>query len=412
LNPKTLFYIIIAIIIIDFIIDKILDTLNAKHFDDPIPQELSDVYNKDEYEKSQRYKKERYRFGIITSTFSVLLTLGFIIFDGFAWVDDIARNFTDNAILVALIFFGIIMIGSDILTTPFSWYSTFVIEEKYGFNKTTKKTFFLDKIKGWFMMIILGGGILALIVWFYQFAGNDFWWYAWILVAVFSIFINMFYAKLIVPLFNKQSPLEEGSLRTKIETYAKSVGFTLDNIFIIDGSKRSTKANAYFSGFGKEKRITLFDTLVKDLEEEEIVAVLAHEVGHYKKNHIIVNLLASILTTGFTLWLLSLFVGSPALSQALGVEEPSFHIGLIAFGILYSPISEITGLLMNYLSRKFEYQADNYAKNTYGAAPLISSLKKLTKNSLSNLTPHKAYVFMHYSHPTLLQRFRNLKRGL
>ncbi|MBO2545821.1 M48 family metallopeptidase [Salegentibacter sp. BDJ18] len=412
MNPQTLFYIIIAIIIIDFIIDKILDTLNAKHFDDPIPQELSDVYNKEEYEKSQRYKKERYRFGIITSTFSVLLTLGFIIFDGFAWVDDIARNFTDNAILVALIFFGIIMIGSDILTTPFSWYSTFVIEEKYGFNKTTKKTFFLDKIKGWFMMIILGGGILALIVWFYQFAGNDFWWYAWILVAVFSIFLNMFYAKLIVPLFNKQSPLEEGSLRTKIETYAKSVGFTLDNIFIIDGSKRSTKANAYFSGFGKEKRITLFDTLVKDLEEEEIVAVLAHEVGHYKKNHIIVNLLASILTTGFTLWLLSLFVGSPALSQALGVEEPSFHIGLIAFGILYSPISEITGLLMNYLSRKFEYQADNYAKNTYGAAPLISSLKKLTKNSLSNLTPHKAYVFMHYSHPTLLQRFRNLKRGL
>ena len=303
------------------------------------------------------------------------------------------------------------MIGSDILTTPFSWYSTFVIEEKYGFNKTTKKTFFLDKIKGWLMMAILGGGILALIVWFYQFAGNDFWWYAWILVAVFSVFLNMFYAKLIVPLFNKQSPLEEGSLRTKIETYAKSVGFTLDNIFIIDGSKRSTKANAYFSGFGKEKRITLFDTLVKDLEEEEIVAVLAHEVGHYKKNHIIVNLAASILTTGFTLWLLSLFVGSPALSQALGVAEPSFHIGLIAFGILYSPISEITGLLMNYLSRKFEYQADNYAKETYGAAPLISSLKKLTKNSLSNLTPHKAYVFMHFSHPTLLQRFRNLKRS-
>lgn len=262
------------------------------------------------------------------------------------------------------------------------------------------------------MVVILGGGILALIVWFYQFAGNDFWWYAWILVAVFSIFLNMFYAKLIVPLFNKQSPLEDGSLRTKIETYAKSVGFTLDNIFIIDGSKRSTKANAYFSGFGKEKRITLFDTLINDLEEEEIVAVLAHEVGHYKKNHIIVNLGASILTTGLTLWLLSLFVGSPALSQALGVEEPSFHIGLIAFGILYSPISEITGLLMNYLSRKFEYQADNYAKNTYAGEPLISGLKKLSKNSLSNLTPHKAYVFMHYSHPTLLQRFRNLKGDL
>ncbi|WP_289021170.1 M48 family metallopeptidase [uncultured Salegentibacter sp.] len=412
MNPQTLFYIIIGIIIIDFIIDKILDALNAKHFDDPIPKELDDVYDPEEYEKSQAYKKERYRFGILTGSFSVLLTLGFIVFDGFAWVDGIARNFTDNDILVALIFFGIIMIGSDILTTPFSWYSTFVIEEKYGFNKTTKKTFFLDKIKGWLMMAVLGGGILALIVWFYQFAGNDFWWYAWILVAVFSVFLNMFYAKLIVPLFNKQSPLEEGSLRNKIETYAASVGFKLDNIFIIDGSKRSTKANAYFSGFGSEKRITLFDTLVKDLEEEEIVAVLAHEVGHYKKNHILVNLVASIVTTGFTLWLLSLFVGSPVLSQALGVEEPSFHIGLIAFGILYSPISEITGLLMNYLSRKFEYQADNFAKETYAAQPLISSLKKLSRNSLSNLTPHKAYVFMHYSHPTLLQRFKNLKRSL
>ncbi|MBI6120204.1 M48 family metallopeptidase [Salegentibacter maritimus] len=412
MNPQTLFYIIIGIIIIDFIIDKILDALNAKHFDDPIPKELDDVYAPEEYEKSQAYKKERYRFGILTGSFSVLLTLGFIVFDGFAWVDGIARNFTDNDILVALIFFGIIMIGSDILTTPFSWYSTFVIEEKYGFNKTTKKTFFLDKIKGWLMMAVLGGGILALIVWFYQFAGSDFWWYAWILVAVFSVFLNMFYAKLIVPLFNKQSPLEEGSLRTKIETYAASVGFKLDNIFIIDGSKRSTKANAYFSGFGSEKRITLFDTLVEDLEEEEIVAVLAHEVGHYKKNHILVNLVASIVITGFTLWLLSLFVGSPVLSQALGVEEPSFHIGLIAFGILYSPISEITGLLMNYLSRKFEYQADNFAKETYAAQPLISSLKKLSRNSLSNLTPHKAYVFMHYSHPTLLQRFKNLKRSL
>ncbi|WP_304035581.1 M48 family metallopeptidase, partial [Mesonia mobilis] len=226
---------------------------------------------------------------------------------------------------------------------------------------------------------------------------------------VFSVVMNMFYSKLIVPLFNKQTPLEDGSLRTKIEAYAKTVGFTLDKIFIIDGSKRSTKANAYFSGFGSEKRITLFDTLVNDLEEDEIVAVLAHEVGHYKKKHIVFNLFASIITTGFTLWLLSLFVSSPLLSQALGVQETSFHIGLIAFGILYSPISEITGLLMNLLSRKFEYQADNYAKKTFGSAPLISSLKKLSSNSLSNLTPHRAYVFFHYSHPTLLQRIQNLK---
>ncbi|WP_372918017.1 M48 family metallopeptidase [Salegentibacter sp.] len=411
MNPETLYYIILAIIVLDFLVDKILDHLNAKHFDDPVPQELDDVYDEEAYQKSQRYKKERYRFGIITSSFSLALTLGFIVLGGFPWVDGIARSISDNPVVIALIFFGIIMLGSDILTTPFSWYSTFVIEEKYGFNKTTKKTFWLDKLKGWLMMIILGGGILAVIVWFYEFAGNDFWWYTWIVVAFFAVFMNMFYAKLIVPIFNKQTPLEEGSLRNKIENYAKSVGFKLDNIFVIDGSKRSTKANAYFSGFGREKRITLYDTLINDLEEDEIVAVLAHEVGHYKKKHIIVNLAVSVLTTGFTLWLLSLFVDSPVLSQALGVEIPSFHVGLVAFGILYSPISEITGLVMNLISRKFEYQADDFARETYSAQPLISGLKKLSGNNLSNLTPHKAYVFVHYSHPPLLQRFRNLSRA-
>ena len=408
MSAETLFYIIIAIILIDFIIDKIIDSLNASRFNDPIPKELEDVYDDTEYRKSQNYKKEVYRFGLISSVFSLLILLGFLFFEGFAYVNGIAINFTDNPIYKALIFFGIIMFASDILSLPFSYYSTFVIEEKYGFNKTTKKLFILDKLKSWGLMIVVGGGILALIVWFYQLTSTDFWWYSWILVTVFIVFTNMFYAKLIVPLFNKQSPLQDGSLRSKIEAYAREVGFQLDNIFIIDGSKRSTKANAYFSGFGKEKRITLYDTLVNDLSEEEIVSVLAHEVGHYKKKHIIVNLLASILTTGLTLWLLSIFVGNALLSQALGVENPSFHIGLIAFGMLYSPISEITGLLMNYLSRKFEYQADDFAKNTYNSDSLISSLKKLSKSSLSNLTPHKAYVFMHYSHPTLFQRIKNL----
>lgn len=412
MTPETLFYIIIAIIIIDFVIDKIVDALNARHFDDPVPDELQDVYDKKEYIRSQQYKKERYRFGLVSSAFSILLMLALLLFDGFAWIDSVARDISDSPIVIALIFFGIIMFGSDVLTLPFSWYSTFVIEEKYGFNKTTKKLFFLDKLKSWGLTIILGGGVLAMIIWFYQWAGNDFWWYAWILVTIFMVFINMFYAKLIVPLFNKQTPLPEGSLRKKIEAYADKVGFTLDNIFVIDGSKRSTKANAYFSGFGKEKRITLYDTLINDLEEEEIVSVLAHEVGHYKKKHVVFNLVAGVLTTGFTLWLLSLFVGNPVLSQSLGVETPSFHIGLIAFGILYSPISEITGLLMNYLSRKFEYQADDFAKNTYNGNALISSLKKLSKTSLSNLTPHKAYVFLHYSHPPLLLRFKNLKGSL
>ena len=410
MTANTLFYIIIAIIIINFIVDKILDALNAKHFKDALPEELQDVYDETEYKKSQDYKATNYRFGLLTSSFSLILTLSFLFLDGFEFVDNIARGFSDNPIVIALIFFGIIMIGSDIITTPFSYYSTFVIEEKFGFNKTTKKTFFTDKLKGWLMMAIIGGGLLALIIWFYQSTGTYFWLYAWGLVTVFVLFMNMFYSKLIVPLFNKQKPLEAGSLRDKISDYAQTVGFTLDKIFVIDGSKRSTKANAYFSGFGSEKRVTLYDTLINDLEDEEIVAVLAHEVGHYKKKHIIFNLFASILTTGLMLYILSLFISNPLLSNALGVEIPSFHIGLIAFGLLYAPISEITGLIMNLFSRAFEYQADDYAKNTYKAEPLITSLKKLSKNSLSNLTPHPAYVFMHYSHPTLLQRIKNLRK--
>ncbi|MFC5195523.1 M48 family metallopeptidase [Bizionia hallyeonensis] len=409
MTSTTLFYIIIAIIIVDFLVDKILDALNAKQYNDPIPEELDDVYNAEDYEKSQAYKKTNYKFGIITSTFSLVLTLAFLFFDGFEFIDNVARSYSENPIIIALIFFGIIMIGSDILTTPFAYYQTFVIEEKFGFNKTTKGTFILDKLKGLLMMAILGGGILALIIWFYQATGTYFWLYAWGLVTFFTIFMNMFYARLIVPLFNKQTPLEDGNLRDKISAYAETVGFTLDKIFVIDGSKRSTKANAYFSGFGSEKRVTLYDTLINDLDDEEIVAVLAHEVGHYKKKHIIFNLVTSILLTGLTLYILSIFISNPLLSNALGVQIFSFHVGLIAFGLLYSPISEITGLIMNWFSRKFEYQADNYAKNTYAADPLITSLKKLSKNNLSNLTPHKAYVFMHYSHPTLLQRMKNLK---
>jgi len=409
MNSEILFYIIIAIISINFLKDKILDALNAKHFNDDIPSELSDVFDEDAYKKSQDYKAANYKFGIWSSLFSLLLTLGFLFFDGFEYVDTIARIYSENPIIIALLFFGIIMMASDIISTPFSYYKTFVIEERFGFNKSTKKLFIIDKIKGLVMMAIIGGGLLALIVWFYQATGTCFWLYAWGLITVFTVFMNMFYARLIVPLFNKQKPLEDGELRNKISDYAISVGFSLKKIFVIDGSKRSTKANAYFSGFGSEKRVTLFDTLINDLDEEEIVSVLAHEVGHYKRKHIIFNLFASILLTGLTLYILSIFISNPLLSNAIGVEIPSFHAGLIAFGLLYSPISEATGLIMNYFSRKFEYQADDYAKNTYKAEPLITSLKKLSKNSLSNLTPHKAYVFMHYSHPTLLQRIQNLK---
>lgn len=409
MTSETLFYCIIGILIINFIFDKILGALNAKHYNDEIPKELADVYDSEQYQKSQAYKKANYQFGLITSGMSFMVTISFLVLGGFNYVDQIARSWSNNDILITLLFFGIIMICSDIISTPFSFYKTFVIEESFGFNKSSKTIFFIDKLKGLFMMVVLGGGILALIVWVYQLSGNLFWLYGWGIITIFTVFMNLFYSRLIVPLFNKQTPLEQNELFYQISNYATSVGFKLNNIFVIDGSKRSTKANAYFSGFGREKRITLYDTLINDLEEEEIVAVLAHEVGHYKKHHIFFNLISSIILTGITLYILSIFIEDPLLSQAIGVKTPSFHAGLIAFGLLYTPFSEITGLLMNYVSRQFEYQADNYAKITYQAEPLISALKKLSKNSLSNLTPHKGYVFVHYSHPTLLQRISKLK---
>jgi len=409
MDKSLVFYCILFILIGEFLLATVMNYLNAKRFKDPIPKDLSDVYNTEEYAKSQDYKLTNYKFGIFTSIFSLTLILLFLFFGGFAWADNIAQSQSENIIIQALIFFGIIMIGSDILNIPFSYYQTFIIEEKFGFNKTSKATFFVDKLKQWAMTVVVGGGILSLVIWFFQWAGTNFWLYTWALVAVFTLFMNLFYSKLIVPLFNKQEPLEAGSLKEKIENYAAQVGFDLQNIFVINGSKRSTKANAYFSGFGKEKRVTLYDTLINDLEEEEIVAVLAHEIGHYKKKHIIFNLATSILLTGLMLLILSLFINNPEVSLAIGVNRPSFHAALIGFGILYSPISEITGLLMNHFSRKFEYQADDYAKHTYAALPLVTSLKKLSKNSLSNLTPHPAYVFMHYSHPPLIDRIRNLK---
>ena len=410
MEHSTLFNILIAILLIKFTIDSVLNHLNAKHFYDTIPNEVSDVYEINEYQQSQSYKKTNHNFSKITSLFSLITTLLFFFFNGFSIVDDIAREFSNNTIVITLIFFGIIIIGSDIISIPFSLYKTFVIEEKFGFNKATKKIFFLDKIKGLLITIILGGSILSIITWFYEFTGNYFWIYSWLLITAFSVFLNMFYSKLIVPLFNKQTILEEGELKNEIIKYVNSVGFKAHDIYVLNGSKRSTKANAYFSGFGNQKRITLYDTLINDLDNDEIVSVLAHEVGHYKRKHILYNLVSSIILTGFALFILSLFIKSPILSLALGVSIPSFHIGLIAFGILYSPVSQILGILMNIMSRKFEYQADNYAKNTFSASPLISSLKKLSKKSLSNLTPHYLYVFFHFSHPTLLERIKNLKK--
>ncbi len=409
---NTVFYILIGIILFDFALERTIDYLNSKLWSDELPEEVRDVYDSEKYRKSQEYKKVNDKFSILTSSFNLVLILLMLFLGGFAFVDSISKNLVHNSIAITLVFFAILMFCSDLINTPFAVYDTFVIEEKFGFNKTTPKTFFLDKLKGWMLSVIIGGGLLALFVLFYQATGKLFWIYAWILSSAFMIFMAMFYSTLIVPLFNKQTPLEEGELKNAIKEFAQKAGFKLDNVFAIDGSKRSSKANAYFSGLGAKKRIVLFDTLINDLTTEEIVAVLAHEIGHYKKKHTLIAMIISIVQTGLTLFILSLFIGSPALSQALGSKSASFHLGLIAFGLLYSPISTFIGLLMNAFSRRNEYEADNYTKSFNLGEQLISSLKKLSRNNLSNLTPHPAYVFFHYSHPTLLQRIRAIRKQL
>jgi STE24 endopeptidase len=408
MNPETIFIIIVGIVIFNYIFSRILEYLNSTRYGAPIPGELEDVYDKEKYEKSMAYKKVNYRFAILTGTFSMAVILLMLFYSGFAFADDLVRNVTQHPILVALLFFGLLMFASDVINIPFSLYDTFVIEERFGFNKTTVKTFIFDKLKSWMLGIIIGGGILAVIVWFYTLTGRNFWIFAWIFISIYTIFMYMFYSNLIVPLFNKQTPLEEGELRDAITAFSEKAGFKLKNIFVIDGSKRSTKANAYFTGLGAKKRIVLYDTLINDLETDEIVGVLAHEVGHYKKKHTLTGVILSIIQTGAILFILSLLVGSPVLSEALDASAPSFHIGLIAFGILYSPLSLILGIGMNVMSRKNEYQADRYASEMFSPQPLVDALKKLSRKNLSNLTPHSVYVFFHYSHPPLYQRVKAL----
>jgi len=405
---NTLFVIIISIIIFDFLFDKILDFLNLKNLSSKLPDEAKGIYDEEKYRKSQEYYKVNHNFSTLTSIISLIALMLMLFFNGFAYVDSFARNYTDNSILMALMFFGILGFASDLLGLPFSLYKTFVIEEKFGFNKTTLKTFIFDKLKGYLLAAIIGGGLFSLIIWIYQSTGQYFWLFAWAVISFFTIFITMFYTTFLVPIFNKLTPLPEGELRTAIEAYCKKVGFKLNNLFVIDGSKRSAKANAYFSGLGAKKTIVLYDTLIEKHSIEELVAVLAHEVGHYKKKHTLIGTIQGIAQTGVMLFILSLLLGNPALANALGVEQSSFHIDILAFGLLYSPLSEIIGIISNILSRKHEFEADAYAKETYSGNALGTALKKLSSDNLSNLKPHPAYVFVHYSHPPVLERLRAL----
>ena len=376
---------------------------------DTLPFQLKGICDEKEYSKTQLYQKENDRLSLWSSALNLAVILVVIIAGGFALVDNMSRAISGNIIIISLIFFGIIGLVSDVINIPFSIYDTFVIEKKYGFNTMTIRTFITDHVKSWFIAILIGAPVLGLIVWFYYKTGHYFWLHAWGVITLFSVFINLFYSELIVPLFNKQTPLPDGPLRTEIEAFAKKTGFKLKDIYVIDGSKRSTKANAYFSGFGPKKRIVLYDTLQNELTDEEIVAVLAHEIGHYKKKHILFTLILSVFLTGLILFLFSLVVNNPLLSRALGAQSTSFHLGLIVFGILYSPLSLIIGLFTNYISRRNEFEADRFVTENFKPEILASALKKLSVKNLSNMMPHRAYVFFHYSHPPLLHRLEKLE---
>ncbi len=409
MKPETILLLILAISIISYVFDQVLDYINMKALKKDIPDEIEAFYNKEKYQKSLDYQHEQTRFSFITSAFSFILSLGMLLFGGFGWVDGVLRPMVGNEITLALVFFGCIMIISDLLTIPFQWYATFVIEEKYGFNKTSTKTFITDKLKGYVLGALIGGAMISLLIYLVKFIGPDFWIWFGLVAAAFILLVNMFYTSIILPLFNKLTPLPDGELKTAIETFAKKVNFPLDNVFVMDGSKRSAKANAFFSGIGKKKKIVLYDTLINNHTKEELVAVLAHEVGHFKKKHIVWSYLISITQVFFVLFVLSKMIFNENLSIALGGSQQAIHLNLIAFGILFSPISGITGLLMSMLSRKNEFEADAFAKETFDGNALSNALKKLSVDSLSNLYPHPAYVFFHYSHPPLLQRLDALK---
>ena len=410
MSSEIIFFIIVVFLCLDFVLERVLESLNSKHMSPVLPDSLKGIYEEKEYSRFQSYKRENGRLDSWSSGVGFVVMIVFLVAGGFGWYNSWVVSLTDSVVWQTILFVVGLSVVSSVLDIPFDYYATFRIEEKYGFNKTTRRVYWLDTVKELFLSLVLGGVLLALVVWFYTWAGTYFWLYAWGAVTLFSVFMAMFYSQLIVPLFNKQTPLQEGSLRDKIQAFAGKVGFKLDNIYVIDGSKRSTKANAYFTGLGPKKRVVLYDTLIDELTEEEIVAVLAHEVGHYKKRHTLRSMVVSVIQMGVLFWLFSLCVNNVALSEALGGDRAYFQMGLIAFAILYSPVNLILGVGMNVWSRNNEYEADAFAARYYEGDYLVSGLKKISVKSLSNLTPHPLYEYIYYSHPSLLKRIDAIKR--
>lgn len=403
--------IILSIIVGNYLLDIVVETLNVRHAKTDLPEEYKGYYDAEEYKKAQNYLKENTRFEIITGTITTPITVAFILIGGFNLVDQIARSFQFGPISTGLIFAGILMLASQIISIPFSAYGTFVIEEKYGFNRTTVRTFALDILKSWLLAAMIGGTVFSIVLWFFGKAGNWAWLYCWVAVVLLQILLTFFAPVVILPLFNKFYPLEDGKLKTAIENYARSQDFKMKGVFKMDASKRSTKTNAFFTGFGKFRRIVLFDTLIEKHSVDEIVSILAHEMGHYKKKHIFKSILMSIMTTGLMFFLISFFINNEGLFSAFKMRYTSIYASLIFFAFLYAPINMVVSIFSRMLSRRREYEADAYAVGTYRKPEsMISALKKLTVENLSNLTPHPLKVFLSYSHPPVLKRIRAIRR--
>jgi STE24 endopeptidase len=399
---------LVIIVVLAYIVESLLDNLNQSRARNPLDPKIAGLYDAQERERSISYSAEKNRFGFYSATFSTVVMVLALSYGWFATIDNWVRERIENQIVISLAFIALLSVISWWLNLPFQLYSIFGIEAKYGFNKITPKTFITDAIKGSILATIIGGTLLTAVLWLYQKLESSFWIFAWALVSGFSLLMFMFGTTLILPLFNKLKPIEDGELKREIEKYCASQGYSLGRLFVMDGSKRSTKANAFFSGLGKSKTIVLFDTLIEKLSTKEIVAVLAHEIGHYKRKHTLSMFIFSNIQTFATFALLGWLLGYPELSTALGADQQSFHLSALAFFILFTPLSILLGLINNSWSRHNEYQADTFAKETYEVAPMRSALKKISTDSLANLSPHPLYVAFNYTHPPLLQRLNNL----
>jgi len=405
--------IILIALLANFLLEAVADWLNLRALQPQAPAGLGNLYDPAEYARSQEYTRVRTRFGLVTGTFDLALLLLFWWAGGFAWLDQLVRGWAAGQVGRGLLFFGLLLLAKEVLSLPFKVYSTFVIEERFGFNRTKPATFVGDLFKGLTLALLLGGPLLAAVLLLFARAGEWAWLWVWAAVSFFTLLVQFITPTWIMPLFNKFTPLGEGELRQAIFRFAEKVGFPLDNVFVMDGSKRSGKSNAFFTGFGRHRRIALFDTLIDKHTVPELVGVLAHEIGHYKKKHILKGILLSLVHSGVMLWLLSFFLGQEKLYGAFGLSEPSIYAGLVFFGLLFTPLEMVLNPFLQYLSRRHEFEADRFAAvETGDPRGLAEALKKLSVHNLGNLTPHPFYVLLHYSHPPLLQRLAALSRKM